>query len=514
MAHAAGLAAGIPSLTARSLLALKRAPGRLRRRGKGLRVKTAPLGRFPKHGCSLFSWNLRLFADVIAFTLTWQLTWEALFRRLIAFAAQKGVLKQCQGLTLTELDHLARTVCISIRSNTPMNNAFDLPKKFRARFSGEAVVYRAPGRVNLIGEHTDYNDGLVLPAAIGFSCWIAIAPRTDRKIALYSENFDEAIEADLDNAKIHSTGKWPDYPLGVAWSLEKAGYRLKGANIYIRGEVPLGAGLSSSAALEVSTGYALLDLANHPIELTKLALLCQQAENEFVGARVGIMDQFVSCHGQAGSALLLDCRSLDFRLLPLPRGVQLVICNTMVQHKLGTSEYNVRRTECEEGVRLLSKALPGIRALRDVSLPDLERHRGLLNETVYKRCRHVITENFRTREAASALQSEKTETLRNLMAESHSSLRDDYEVSCRELDLMVDLAMQQEGVLGARMTGGGFGGCTINLVNAADAEKFRERVSQGYEVATGYHPNIYVCEASQGAEKVARHALKITTLTD
>jgi galactokinase len=473
------------------------------------------LGSCAKHGGSLFSWNLTLFTDVIAFTLTWQRTWEALFRRLIAFAAQKGGLKQCQALTQIEVNHPALAcVAIPIRSHIPMNNTFDLTKKFRARFSGEALVYRAPGRVNLIGEHTDYNDGLVLPAAIGFSCWIAIAPRTDRKISLYSENFDESIEADLDNAKIHSTGKWPDYPLGVAWALEKAGCHLTGANIYIRGEVPLGAGLSSSAALEVSTGYALLDLANHPIELTKLALLCQQAENEFVGARVGIMDQFVSCHGQAGSALLLDCRSLDFRLLPLPRGVQLVICNTMVQHKLGTSEYNVRRTECEEGVRLLSKGLPGIRALRDVSLPDLELHRGLLSETVYKRCRHVITENFRTGEAAAALQSEKTEALRNLMAESHSSLRDDYEVSCRELDLMVDLAMQQEGVLGARMTGGGFGGCTINLVNAADSEKFRERVSKGYEVATGYHPNIYVCEASQGAEKVAGHALKITTLTD
>jgi len=395
-----------------------------------------------------------------------------------------------------------------------MNDALNLAKKFSSRFGGDSVVYRAPGRVNLIGEHTDYNDGFVLPAAIGFSCWVAVAPRSDRKIALYSENFDEAIEADLDNAEIHSTGKWPDYPLGVAWALNRAGYRLSGANVYIRGEVPLGAGLSSSAALEVSTGYALLDLAHDPIELTRLALLCQRAENEFVGARVGIMDQFISCHGQAGSALLLDCRSLDFRLLRLPPGVQLVICNTMVQHKLGTSEYNVRRTECEEGVRLLSQTLPGIRALRDVSLADLERHRGFLSETVYKRCRHVITENSRTREAASALQNGKIDALRNLMSESHSSLRDDYEVSCRELDLMFDLAMHQEGVIGARMTGGGFGGCTINLVNAANSEKFRERVSRGYEAATGYHPNIYVCEASQGAEKVAPHALETSSRTD
>ena len=435
--------------------------------------------------------------------------------RIFKFSPPEGVLKNGDKRHCANSSNAspARTA-ISHGRMLPMNDARDLPRKFSFRFGGDAAVYRAPGRVNLIGEHTDYNDGFVLPVAIGFSCWIALAPRKDRKIALYSENFDESIEADLDNAKIHSTGKWPDYPLGVAWALERAGYRLGGVNVYIRGEVPLGAGLSSSAALEVSTGYSLLDLARYPIDLTKLALLCQQAENEFVGARVGIMDQFVSCHGQAGSALLLDCRSLDFRLLPLPRGVQLVICNTMVQHKIGTSEYNVRRTECEEGVRLLRERLPGIRALRDVSLADLELHRGLLNETVYRRCRHVITENSRTRDAASALQDGRIAALRSLMGESHASLRDDYEVSCPELDVMVDLALQQEGVIGARMTGGGFGGCTINLVNTADSEKFRERVSKGYEAATGYYPNIYVCEASQGAEKVAPHALETSRLTD
>jgi galactokinase len=389
-----------------------------------------------------------------------------------------------------------------------MNDVSDLLAKFNSRFRGEAAVYRAPGRVNLIGEHTDYNDGFVVPAAIGFSCWVAIAPRSDRKIAGYSENFDESVEADLDDLKIHATGKWADYPLGVAWALQKAGCRLRGANLYIRGEVPIGAGLSSSAALEVSTGYALLDLALHPIELTKLALLCQQAENEFVGARCGIMDQFVCCHGRAGNALLLDCRSHDFRLLRLPREVQLVICNTMVQHQIGTGGYNVRRAECEEGVRLLSKVLPGIRALRDVSLADLECHRGLFSEIVYKRCRHVITENARVHEAASALETGKIEALRNLIAESQISLRDDYEVSCRELDLMVDLAMQQEGVIGARMTGGGFGGCTINLVHAAHSEEFCKRVSEGYQAATGSHPNIYVCEASQGAERVGPRAFE------
>jgi len=388
-----------------------------------------------------------------------------------------------------------------------MDQARELLAKFNSRFRSAATVYRAPGRVNLIGEHTDYNDGFVLPAAIGFSCWVAMGARNDRKLVLYSENFDESLEAALDGLRIHATGKWADYPLGVAWALEQAGFRLRGANLYIQGDVPLGAGLSSSAAVEVSTGYGLLDLAEYPIEATKLALLCQKAENEFVGARCGIMDQFVSCHGRAGSALLLDCRSLDFRSVPLPAGVQLVICNTMVQHKLGTGEYNVRRMQCEEGVRALSKTLPGIRALRDVSLADLESNRSFLSETVYKRCRHVVSENARAREVALALQSGKIESLRSIMAESHRSLRDDFEVSCRELDIMVDLAMKQAGILAARMTGGGFGGCTINLVKAADSEEFRQRVAQGYEAATGHHPRMYVCEASQGAEKVESGAI-------
>ena len=379
-----------------------------------------------------------------------------------------------------------------------MDQVRELLAKFNSRFHSTAKVYRAPGRVNLIGEHTDYNEGFVLPAAIGFSCWVAITPRDDRKLALYSENVDEFVEANLDNLKLRATGKWVDYPLGVAWALERAGYRLCGANLYILGEVPLGAGLSSSAALEVSVGFGLMDMAQHFIALKELALLCQRAENEFVGARCGIMDQFVSCHGRAGSAMLLDCRSLDFQLLPLPPKVHLVICNTMVKHELGSSEYNIRRNECEEGVRQLTKALPGIRSLRDVSLADLEDHRGLLSDLIYRRCRHVVTENARTRWAAAALESGEIAALRSLMADSHRSLRDDYEVSCHELDIMVQLAMQQPGVLGARMTGGGFGGCTINLVNATESDQFCQRVAEGYQVATGRRPDIYVCEASQG----------------
>jgi galactokinase len=390
-----------------------------------------------------------------------------------------------------------------------MYNARELLARFTLRYHDAATVYRAPGRVNLIGEHTDYNDGFVLPAAIGFSCWVAIAGRSDRKLVIYSDNLGESVEADLDDLKSTSAeGKWSDYPIGVAWALGQSGYELRGANLYIQGDVPLGAGLSSSAAVEVSTGYALLDLAQHPIDLTELALLSQRAENEFVGARCGIMDQFVSCHGREGCALLLGCRSLAFRPLRLPSKVHLVICNTMVRHELGVSEYNVRRAQCEEGVRLFSKALPGIGALRDVSLEQLDSNRSLLSETIYKRCRHVVSENARVSAAAEALETSRTESLRHLMSESHHSLRDDYEVSCRELDIMVELAMQQPGVLGARMMGGGFGGCTINLVSAAESDEFRGRIAQAYEAATGFRPDIYVCEASRGIEKVELEAME------
>jgi len=394
-----------------------------------------------------------------------------------------------------------------------MNKAHELLTSFKARFGTGACIYRAPGRVNLIGEHTDYNDGLVMPAAIGFSCWVAIAPRDDRKLILYSQNYSEAYEADLDELGARGSGHWADYPLGVAWALQDAGYRLRGANLYIAGDVPLGAGLSSSAAIEVSTGYSLLSVTNHEIDRTKLALLCQRAENEFVGARVGIMDQFVSCHGRAGHALLIDCRSLEYRSLRLPPKVSLVICNTMVKHKLQASEYNLRRAECEEAVRKLSAALPGIRSLRDVSLEQLAENRSLLSETLYRRCRHVISENWRVRSVADLFERGKTDGLREVMAASHDSLRDDYEVSCQELDAMVEIAGRQRGFYGARMTGGGFGGCTINFVDVERAGEFQRRVSAGYETAMGLRPDIYICEASQGAELVETAAENLPKVT-
>jgi galactokinase len=392
-----------------------------------------------------------------------------------------------------------------------MDYVQQLLDKFKSRFGTVAAVYRAPGRVNLIGEHTDYNEGFVLPAAIGFSCWVAVAVRRDRKLVIQSELFDQSIEVSLDHLDGHGVGKWHDYPVGVASTLQKAGNRLRGANVYIAGDVPLGAGLSSSAAIEVATGHALLAASEYPIDRKQLALLCQRAENEFVGARSGIMDQYVSCFGMAGHALLLDCRSLESRALPLPRTVQLVICNTMVKHQLGTGEYNTRRAECEGAVRRLAGALPGIRSLRDVSLQQLEQHRVRLTDTLYKRCHHVITENERVGKFASALDQGDVASLGALMAASHRSLREDYEVSCRELDLMVEIASHQTGVHGARMTGGGFGGCTINLVDASNSAEFQRCVSAEYARALGIQPDIYICEASQGAEEVHSNVAPAST---
>lgn len=380
--------------------------------------------------------------------------------------------------------------------------ALKLQLGFRQRYGTAARVFRAPGRVNLIGEHTDYNDGFVMPAAIEPSVWAAIAPREDRKLVVHSENYSESAEIDLDDRDPRPRNQWSDYVQGVAVLLDRAYPSLRGANLLIYGEVSIGSGLSSSAAIEVATGFALLENSGLPVDRVELAKLCRRAENEFVGARVGIMDQFISCCGHAGKALLLDCRSLNYRLLPIPAEVSLVICNTMVKHDLASGEYNTRRAECEEGVRLLSRRLPEVQALRDVRFEDLDRFRADLPQTIYRRCRHVVTEDARVLDAAAALEKADLNTFGRLMAESHISLKNDYEVSCPELDLMVELAGQVGGVHGARMTGGGFGGSTINLVDKQSVEGFRSSVATAYEKATGLSPQILVSAAAEGAGEV------------
>ena len=375
--------------------------------------------------------------------------------------------------------------------------------RFRARFGGTPSLYQAPGRVNLLGEHTDYNDGFVLPAAIGFHCWVAIGPRNDRRLSIYSDNVSIAADLDLSSPPPPPSKTWTDYPFGVALQLERAGFRLRGADIFIFGEVPIGAGLSSSAAIEVATAFALSEQSGYSPNREQLALICQSAENNFVGMRCGVMDQFASLHGQKDHAILLDCRSLQFEPVLIPNAVKLVVSDTMVKHELAAGEYNHRRADCEEAVRRLSAILPGVHALRDVSREQLERNRAALPELPYKRALHVVTENERTVDGAAALREGNVQRFGERMAESHASLRDLYEVSCPELDLMVDLANQQSGVYGARMTGGGFGGATVNLVDADHVGKFTENISRSYHKETGIAPQIYVCETAEGAGPIS-----------
>jgi len=374
---------------------------------------------------------------------------------------------------------------------------------FDKLFAARPRVFRAPGRVNLIGEHTDYNDGFVMPAAVGFSTYVAIAARPDRRLVIRSEEFPGNFEFDLDHLPPQRTGAWCDYVLGVATVLQQRGCELAGANLLAHGEVPIGAGLSSSAAIEVASALALLSLGKTQLPLPEIAKLCRQAENNFVGARVGIMDQFVSCMGKAGHAILLDCRSLEPKFVPLPADLRLVVCNTMVKHDLATGAYNTRRAECEEGVRYFTKLDPAIRALRDVSPELLDQHARDLPATIWKRCCHVVRENQRTTDAARALAVGDLGRMGELMRESHRSLRDLYEVSCRELDIMVEAAEGLPGFCGGRMTGGGFGGCTVNLVRQENAAEFAAQVTERYQRATGITPQVYICSAENGVRALS-----------
>jgi galactokinase len=375
----------------------------------------------------------------------------------------------------------------------------ELTQRFEVLFGVLPRIFSAPGRVNLIGEHTDYNDGFVMPCAIGMSTRVAISPREDHKLVLRSEEFPDELEFDLDNLPRHGVGAWSDYVLGVAVMLDKIGHASSGANLLVSGEVPMGAGLSSSAAIEVASALALLSLNGAKLPLPEIAKLCQRAENVFIGARVGIMDQFVSCLGKAEHALMLDCRSLEFKLIPIPRSVRLVICNTMVKHEHAGGEYNRRREECEAGVKILAQWYPGTRALRDISLPQLEEHSRDLPDTIYRRCLHVVRENQRVQDAAQLLVGGDLHGVGELMRESHRSLRDLFEVSCRELNVMVEVAEGLPGYCGGRMTGGGFGGSTVNLVNATDAAAFSKQVAERYQRETGKEPLVYVCSAADGA---------------
>lgn len=355
-------------------------------------------------------------------------------------------------------------------------------------------IVRAPGRVNLIGEHTDYNDGFVLPLAIDRAVWIALRPRDDRRVVVHSLDYNETSEFSLDQLA-KGNPSWIEYLKGVAWSLSQAGHKLRGWEGVMRGDVPLGAGLSSSAALELATARAFAaasDLAWEPATMAKLG---QKAENQWVGVNCGIMDQLISAAGQAAHALLIDCRSLASRAVPFPAGIAVVVLDTATRRGLVDSAYNDRRAQCEAAAKFF-----GVRALRDVSLATFQRREAELDEPIRSRARHVITENHRTEAAAEAMIRGDVDGLGQLMNQSHVSLRDDYQVSSAALDAMVEAAQRHPACRGARMTGAGFGGCAVAIVNAAEADSFVQAVSADYAQQTGHTPTLYVCQATNGAE--------------
>ena len=373
----------------------------------------------------------------------------------------------------------------------------DLPTGAAAR------VVRAPGRVNLIGEHTDYNDGLVMPAAIGLETWLALVPTDDRRVVVTLEADGDRGEFALDEIPDAREG-WIDYVAGVAWSLGALDVPLRGFRGLVASTLPMSSGLSSSAALELASAWALAADAPPPVDGMTLARACQRAENEYVGVRTGLMDQFASSLGEPSSALLLDCRSFEYRPVELPLDEHvLVVADTRSPRRLEGSEYNARRAQCEAAVEILARDDPSVRALRDVDMAMLERLRAQLDEETMRRCEHVVRENERVVDAADAFRVGDLETVGRLFAESHASLRDLYEVSSLELDALVGIATAVPGVVGARMTGAGFGGCTVNLVRRDAVDALRQAVEREYPAHVGHEAAVYVVDPVEGAGQVA-----------
>ena len=377
-----------------------------------------------------------------------------------------------------------------------------LVSSFEAHFGagGDLFYARAPGRVNLIGEHTDYNGGFVMPMAVDRDLSVIFRGVDEGPVRLWSEDYGESDEFDLQGIEKNDRQPWTNYPRGVALSLLRAGYRLVPIEGVICGDVPIGAGLSSSAALEVAVAVAFCFASSIEPDRKDLARLCQRAENEFVGVNCGVMDQFVSLHAESRHAVLIDCRCLTHRFLPLDTSrFRVLVCNTMVKHELGDSSYNERRASCEAAARVLSTQWAQVKQLRDVTPQMLEQCQDLLKGVAYRRARHVVTEDDRVLAGVDALEAGDYVTFGTLMNASHESLRVDYEVSCAELDLMVELARQTPGLLGARMTGAGFGGCTVNLVEQNAVESFEQHVGAHYRQRTGIVPEIYDFSAVIGA---------------
>jgi galactokinase len=376
-------------------------------------------------------------------------------------------------------------------------------QQFERTFGAVPRVFSAPGRVNFIGEYTDYNEGFVLPLGINRRTYVAAAPRPDRTLRVLAQDLGETVQVRLDDGARRRTGSWMDYVAGTACALEDTGLRLAGADMLIASDVPRGAGLASSAALEVAVGFALASLAAdaEPDRLA-LALAGQRAEHEWVGTKCGLMDQYIAAFARPGHAILLDCRTLVGTAIPLELGeARVVVLDTQVRHDLATSAYNERRTQCEAGVRAIASDHKGVKALRDVSISLLSDYTSRLEPAVARRCHHVVSENARTLETVEALRNGDMAKAGLLLSASHESLRRDFEVSCDELDFLVDRACEHAGVYGSRMTGGGFGGCVLCLVQASEVEGMIERVSQEYARRFARTARAFVVQPGAGARE-------------
>lgn len=375
-------------------------------------------------------------------------------------------------------------------------------KKFKELFNEDLLLVRSPGRVNLIGEHTDYNMGFVLPAAIDKAIYFAIAPRSDNYCKLFAVDMNDSFEFTIN--ELHKSEKrWPNYLMGVVDQLNKKGYKIRGFNCVFGGDIPIGAGLSSSAALEAGLVFALNHIFNLGIDKLRLVKLSQKAENEFVGVNCGIMDQYINIFGESGNALRIDCRSLEYEYFPFDyKNISIVLFNTNVSHSLALSEYNRRRRECSEGVEIIKKEFPQIQSLRDVSIDLIIEYKNKLNRVIYQRCKYVIEENSRLLNACYALKVHDLKTFGSLMYQTHEGLSKDYEVSCKELDFLVELTKDNPKVYGSRMMGGGFGGCTINLIENNAIETVCKTIAKMYKQKFNVEAKTYVTKISGGTSIV------------
>lgn len=373
---------------------------------------------------------------------------------------------------------------------------------FKKKFSDSPLLFHSPGRINIIGEHTDYNEGFVLPAAIDKHIYVAISKRTDKAVNLFACDFNESFETDIENIKPASI-QWPNYILGVVDQLQRSGHDLQvGFNMVLDGDIPIGAGLSSSAAVESAVIFALNDIFELGLTRIQMVPLAQKAEHEFAGVKCGIMDQFASMFGKKDHAIMLDCRSLDFEYVPLDlKGYSILLFNSNVKHNLASSAYNERRVQCETGAALVKAHHPEVRSLRDVTMQMLDQYVAPANQLVYRRCRYVVEENERLLAACEDLRHGNMEALGKKMFATHEGLSRDYEVSCRELDFLVDHVKQHPEVAGARMMGGGFGGCTINLVKNGFADLLEKEISEAYELAMHKPLTTYRVSIGNGTQK-------------